>query len=99
MSHSGVAALTLQDFDLVAVGILHEEEPRHKRSIAMELLDGSGIQSRLAQALMLTVEIVGRDGEVAVAAAVRVRLRASMIDGQLDLEVVFGVLEIDKGKS
>src|SRR5215475_14955170 len=36
---SAVTSVSLQDFDLVAVGVLHEEEPRHQRAVAEELLD------------------------------------------------------------
>ena len=38
-SLSAVAAVPLQDLDLVAVGVLDEEEARHQAAVAVELLD------------------------------------------------------------
>ena len=45
---------------------------------------------------MLGVEIVDAEGHVAVAVAQRVGLRAALVDGQLDLEIGFGIAQIDK---
>ena len=69
-----VAAVALEDLDLVAVGVLDEEEPRHQRAVAVELLDVGGLQPELLEAPVLGVEIVDRERDVAVAVAVPIGL-------------------------
>jgi hypothetical protein len=45
---------------------------------------------------MLAVEIRHRDRDMAIAVAMRVRLGAAVIPGQLDLEIVLGIAQIDQ---
>jgi hypothetical protein len=79
-------ATPLQDLDLVAVGILDEEEPGDANAIAVELDDLLRVEAERADAVMLAVEIGDRDGDVAVAVAKDVGLLPPLVDGQLDLE-------------
>src|SRR5215470_18716042 len=74
-----VSSVPLQHLDLVAVGILQEEEPRHQSAVAVEFLDRVRGQPRRHQARMLAVEIVDREGDVAVAAAVTVGLGLPLV--------------------
>ena len=53
-----VAAVALQHLDLVAVRILHEEEPRHQAAVAVELLDVGGLQPERSEPPVLGVEVV-----------------------------------------
>ena len=69
-----VAAVALQHLDLVAVRVLHEEEPRHQAAVALKLLDVGGLQAELLEAPVLGVEVGDRERDVAVAVAVLVRL-------------------------
>ena len=45
---------------------------------------------------MLGVEIIDREGDVAVAVAVLVRLAPALVDRELDLEVVLRVAQVDQ---
>ena len=82
-----VAAVVLQDLDLVAVGILDEEEPGHQRAVAVEFLDRLAVDPGSLRSALLGLEIVDHDREMAVAVTERVGRRAAVIDGQLDLEI------------
>src|SRR4051812_12045688 len=93
---SAVAAVPLQDFDLVAVRILNEEEPCHQPAVAVKLLDRLRGDAGLGQAPVVAVEVVHAEGDVAVAVAVRVGLGAALVQGQLDLEVGLGVAQVDQ---
>ena len=64
-----IAAVPLQHLDLVAVGIGDEEEPRQQRAVAVELDDLARRQPGRLEAACSAVEIVDREGEVAVAVA------------------------------
>jgi len=66
---SAVAAMPLEHLHLVAVGVLHEEEARHQRALAHELLDRVGIETGFGEAVVLGVEIVDGDCDVPVAVA------------------------------
>src|SRR5262249_3192189 len=76
-----VSSVPLQDLDLVAVGILQEEKPGHQPAVAVEFLDRIGRQAELRQPRMLAVEIVDREGHVAIAAAVGIGLALSLVPG------------------
>ncbi len=65
----------------------------------MELLHRRRVESRLLEALVLTVDVVGRHGDVAIAATMRVGLRAAMVHRQLDLEIVLRILEVNERES
>src|SRR3954453_12808943 len=93
---SAVAAVPLQDLDLVAVRILNEEEPRHQPAVAVELLDRLRGDAGLGQAPVLAVEVVHAEGDMPVAVAMRVGLDAALVQGQLDLEVRLGVAQVDQ---
>jgi hypothetical protein len=91
--------VALEHLDLVAVGVLDEEEARHQRALAVELLDVVGIEPLLLESPVLGVEAGDRERDVAVAIALLIRLLAALVDRQLDLEVVLGVAQIDRVKS
>src|SRR5690606_7941276 len=75
-----VPAVALQHLDLVAVRILHEEEARHQRAVAVELLDVRGFESELLEAPVLGVEVVDRERDVAVAVAVLIGFASPLVD-------------------
>src|SRR5215510_6407568 len=91
-----VSSVPLQHLDLVAVGVLQEEEARHQAAVSVELLDRIRCQPCPDQPRMLAVEIVDREGHMAVAATVAVGLGLSLVPGQLDLEIVLGIAQIDQ---
>jgi hypothetical protein len=88
--------MPLQDLDLVAVRILDEEEPGHQGAVAEELLDVERLQTLVLEAGMLGIEIVDREGDMAVAGAMLLRLSLALVPGQLDLEVILGIAQIDE---
>ena len=88
--------MPLQHLDLVAVGVGDEEELGHQRSVAMEFLDRIGIEAGLAEARVLAVDIIDADSEMAVARAMRIGFAAAVVDGELDLEIRFAVLQVDE---
>jgi hypothetical protein len=65
-----VAAVALQDLDLVPVRILDEKESRHQAAVSVKFLDVGGLQPEFLEAAVLGVEIVDRERDVAVAVAV-----------------------------
>src|SRR5271170_5687989 len=96
---SVVSAVALQNLDLVAVGILDEEETRHQRALAMEFLDRIDIDPRCRHARMFGLEGVDGESDMAITGAQFVRLGAAVIDRQLHLERRLGVAEIDQGET
>src|SRR5688500_136867 len=50
---SAIAAVPLQNLDLVAVGILDEKELGHQRAVAMEFLDRVRVEAAFDEATML----------------------------------------------
>src|SRR3954453_14233062 len=76
---SAVAAVPLQNLDLVAVRVLDEEEPRHQATVAVKLLDRLRGDSGLGQAPVLAVDIVHAEGHVPVSVAVGVGLGAAVV--------------------
>lgn len=63
---SGVAAVSLQNLDLVTVRILYEEKLGHQGPFAVEFLDGRGAKARGAHARMLAHHVVRRHGKMAI---------------------------------
>src|SRR3954464_9796799 len=96
---SAVAAVPLQDFNLVAVRILNEEEPRHQPAVAVKLLDRLRGDAGLGQAPVVAVEVVHAEGDVAVAVTVRVGLGAALVHGQLDPDIVPAIAQVDQRKA
>src|SRR5262249_672081 len=93
---SAIAAVPLQNLDLVAVGILDEKELGHQRAVAMEFLDRIGIESAPAHPPMFAVHIRDSNCDVSISVAMGVWLGAAVIPRQLDLEVVLGIAQIDQ---
>ncbi len=86
----------LQDFDLVAVRVLDEEECAERLAVVRHRLDVFRLIAGRDDAGPLGFEIVDDEGDMTVAVAKLVWLGAILVDRQLDLEVVLGVLEIDQ---
>src|SRR5712691_10204586 len=97
-SASRVVAVTLQYLDLVSVWVLHEEEACDEPVAVAELLDVVGSQSQRLDARVLAREVIHAHGDVSIAGAVGVRLGASPVQGQLKLEIVLGIAQIDERK-
>src|SRR5882762_10489850 len=97
-SASRVVAVTLQHLDLVSVWVLHEEEACDEPVAVAELLDVVGSQSQRLDARVLAREVIHAHGDVSIAGAVGVRLGASPVQGQLKLEIVLGIAQIDERK-
>src|SRR3954454_20928484 len=91
--------MALQYLDLVAVGIGDEEEAGEETALAHELLDRRRGGAEPGHAAMLAVEIVDHEGEMAIGLALRIGLRAPVIDGELELEILRRALEIDEGEA
>ena len=70
------ATVSLQHFDLVAVGILDEEEAGDQRFALLELDDFARLQIFGLEAPVLGIEIVDDKGDMAVAGSEIVRLGA-----------------------
>src|SRR6185436_16013234 len=80
------AAAALQDFDLVAVGILDEEELPERLAFVRHLLEVLRRQAGGQHARMLARKIFDDEGHVPVAVTKRIRLGATLVDGKFDLE-------------
>ncbi len=90
--HSAEPAGALQDLDLVAVGVLDEEEPAEGLAVVGHLLDVLGREALAQDARPLGVEIVDDESEMPVARPGLVGLGAALVDGELELEVGFRAL-------
>jgi hypothetical protein len=86
----------LQNLDLVAVRVLNEEEPRHQHAIAVELDDIAGLQPGGFEPRMFGVQIIHREGDMAIAVAEVIGLGSALVDGQLELEIRFSVAQINQ---
>src|SRR3954453_14034187 len=91
-----VAAVPLQDLDLVPVGILDEEEARHQPAVAVELLDRLRVDARPLEPDVLGAQVVDAESHVAVTVAQAVGLIPALVQRQLDLEVGLGIAEVDQ---
>jgi hypothetical protein len=94
-----VAAVPLQDLNLVAVRVLDEEEPRHQAAVAVKFLNRLRADPGLAEPRVQAVEVVDAERDVAVALAVGVGLGPPLVQGQLDLEVGLRVAQVDQGEA
>ena len=63
---SAIAPLSLHYLDLVAVRILHEEEPDREPTVAVTLLDRGGIKAEARTLLVLVFKIIHREGDMPV---------------------------------
>src|SRR5438309_2338759 len=91
--------MALEHLDLVAVGISDEEEAGEEAALAHEFLDRRRRDAEARHAAMLAVEIVDNEGEMAIGLALRIRLRAPVIDGELELEILLRAPDIDQGEA
>ena len=91
-------AVALKHLDLVAVGVLDEEEARDQLPLRLELLDVERVQSEALEPRMFGGEIVDDEGDMAISLAVLIRFRPILVDRQLDLEIGLAVAEIDEGE-
>src|SRR5258708_30488355 len=96
---SAIAPVALQHLDLVAVRIGDEEEAGEEAALAHELLDRRRRDAEPGHSAMLGVEILDDEGEMAIGLAMRVRLGAPVIDGELDLDLLGRAPEIDEGEA
>src|SRR5579871_3231261 len=92
------AAEFLQHFDLVAVGILDEEEAGDLSPLVVELDDLARLQAFGLETPMFRIEIVDDESDMAVAVAERVRLGPPLVDRQFDLIGNLGIRQIDEGE-
>src|ERR1700722_7673224 len=84
---SAIAAVTLQDLDPVAVGVLQEEEFRHQAAVAMEFANRCRRQPFGRDAGMVRGKILHRECDVAVTVAQRIWFGQAVINRQLQFEL------------
>src|SRR6266850_3110543 len=97
-SASRIVAVTLQHLDLVSVWVLHEEKACDEPLGVAELLDVVRGQSQRLDARMLAREVIHAHGDMSIAGAVGIRLGAPPVKGQLKLEIVLGIAQVDERK-
>jgi hypothetical protein len=61
-----IATATLQDLDLVAVGVANEEEARKFRATMVEIHDLCRLEPDRDETLMFRPEVIDRDCQMAV---------------------------------
>jgi len=71
----------LQHLDLVAVGILHKEEPRHHPAVAVEFLYRQRADAEIVEPFVLAIEIGDRESDMAIARAQLIGLGPAMVPG------------------
>ena len=89
-------ALSLQDFNLVAVRVFDEKEPGQQRALTLEFDNVTDFEIETFQPDMLGVEIIDADREMAVAVTEIVGFGAALVDCQFELECRFAVPQIDE---
>jgi hypothetical protein len=77
---SPIAAAPLQDLDLVAVGVLNEEEARHQCAVALKLLDLTGLQPHERKPHAFRTAIVHAYGQMAIAITMPIGLCAPCLE-------------------
>ena len=96
---SKIASAPLHDLNLRAARIGDEEEPRDHLVARCEIDQLARRKSRRPQPGMLGIDIIDRYGDTAVTVTDVVRLCPAGIDRQFNLEIGFGVRQIDQGKA
>ncbi len=81
MPHLSITPGSLQNFDLVPIGVLHKEETRHQTTIAMELFDRIDCEAQFSETGVLAVQIIDCKCDMAVGIAVIVRFGSAQIYG------------------
>ena len=59
-----IAPVPLQHLDLVAVRILHEEEPRHQRALAVKFLYLGRVQPLAGKPVVLRRRVIDAEGDM-----------------------------------
>ena len=94
-----ISTVLLQNLNLVAIRILDEEELRHQGAIAKELLDIRRLKAEFLMPPVLSLQVIHRDGNVAVAVAMGVGFLSIMVDGQFQLGAAFLIQQVDEGET
>ena len=97
VSRSDEAPAALDDLDLVAIRIRHEEEPREGRPLVRHRLHRQGAQPGALEACVLGLDVLDRYGKMAVAVAGVVRHLLAGVDGELEFEALLGIAQVDSG--
>ncbi len=61
-----IATATLQDLDLVTVGVANEKEAREFRATMVEIHDLCRLETDREETLMFSLEVIDRDCQMAV---------------------------------
>ncbi len=81
----------LQNFDLVPIGVGHEEELRHRNIPVTEIHQFARGKSFSHKARMFGVDIRDADRKMAVTISQIIRLGPALVDRQLQFKPGFGV--------
>src|SRR4029077_10367981 len=93
-----IAAMFLQHLDFISIGVVDEKELREQSPLALEFLHRFRIEAQRLEVRVFFRDIIDGNGKVAVPVSVRVRLGPAVVYGQLELEVVFRVSQIDESE-
>jgi hypothetical protein len=89
----------LQHLDFISIGVVDEKELREQSPVAVEFFHWFRIETQLLEAGVFFRDIIDGNGKVAVPVSVRVRLGPAVIYGELQLEVVFRISQIDESET
>lgn len=92
-----VVAGALQYLDLVAVGILYEEEASEHLLATFEFFDGGRREPYFAQASVMEIKVFYCEGDMAIATAVGVAVLA-LVPGQFDFGAALLVAQVHEGE-
>src|SRR5215210_516827 len=93
-----VAAGALEDFDLVPVRVLDEEELAQDFPVLLQLHEPPRLEASLLEALALGLHVLDGEGDVPVAVAEVVGFGLALVQRELQLEFALGVAEVDQGE-
>jgi hypothetical protein len=88
----------LQHLDFVSIGVLDEKEFREQNPIAVEFFHWFRIEAKSLELRVFFRDIIDGNGKMAVPVSVRVWLGPVVVYGELQLEIVFRVSQIDKSE-
>ena len=86
-----ITTVPFEDLDLVAVRVLHEEEARHQRAVAVKFFDVVRIQTERLKPRVLRLGVVDAKSDMAIAIAMRIRFFTPLVERQFNFEIDFGV--------
>ena len=97
--HLCIGAMALHHLDLVPIGVCNKKEPGKGFTLMFEIHQLARVQPRIGKSLMFGIKVIHHNREMPISIAQIIGLGLVMVDGQLDLHVIFRIAQIDQCKA